>query len=78
MSVARWVGGYVVDLVLSLWILRWGGAQWLEGTFSSGLVISWLASRWTAEGIRAFVLLSFVLTAIWFVVGLFVPEARGL
>ena len=77
MSIAGWVLGYVVDLLFTLWILRWGGARWLEGTLASGFLISWFAPRWSAEGIRAFVFLSFIVTSVWFVVGVFVPEARG-
>ena len=77
MSIAGWVLGYVADLLFMLWIVRWGGARWLEGTLASGCLISWCAPRWSADGIRAFVLLSFIVSSIWFVIGLFVPEARA-
>jgi hypothetical protein len=76
MSTTHWVLGYIVDLLFSLWVLRWGGARWLEGTFASAFLISWFAPRWSAEGIRLFVLLSFLVTTGWFVVGLLVPETR--
>jgi hypothetical protein len=76
MSLGAWILSYLGDLLFCLWILRWGGAERLEGTLASGFLISWLAPRWEAEGIKLFVLLSFVLTTGWFLVGLFVPEAR--
>jgi hypothetical protein len=77
MSVGLWIAGYAIDVLFCLWIVQWGGARWLENSFTSGFVVHWLAPRWSAEGIRAFVLLSFVATTIWFIVGLLVPEARG-
>jgi hypothetical protein len=76
MSIEQWVLGYVVDLLFCLWVIRWGGARWLEGTFASGFLISWFAPRWSAEGIRLFTLLSLIGSSVWFVVGLFAPDAR--
>jgi hypothetical protein len=76
MSLGAWVVSYAGDLLFSLWILRWGGAERLEGTFASGFLISGWAPRWDAEGIKLFVLLSLLGTTVWFLVGLFVPEAR--
>lgn len=71
-----WIIIYAFDVVFFLWVVRWGGAEWLEGTFTSGMLIHWFAPTWTAEGIKLFVWVSFIATSIWFVVGLFVPSAR--
>jgi hypothetical protein len=71
-----WVAGYGVSLLLWLWILKWGGARRLEGTFASGFLVSWFAPRWSAEGLKLFALLALLVSTIWFVVGIFVPEAR--
>lgn len=75
-STICWILSYAFDLLVSLWILRWGGARYLEGTFASGFLVSMLAPRWSAEGIKFFVLATLVGSTVWFVVGLFVPEAR--
>lgn len=75
-STLCWVTGYGIDLLVSIWILRWGGARYLEGTFASGFLVSMLAPRWSAEGIKFFVLVTLAASTVWFFVGLFVPEAR--
>lgn len=43
-----------VDLLLLVWILFLNGAEWLEGSFLSTFLISHLAPRWSAEGIRLY------------------------
>ena len=42
------------------WVLFWGGAEWLEGTFTSGFLVHELAHRWSAEGIKLYVGLSWI------------------
>ena len=76
MNLQIWVLMYAVELLFWLWVIRWGGAQWLEGTFSSGLLISILAPNWSAEGIKLFAWLTLFFSTIWFVLGLFYPEIR--
>lgn len=53
-----------------------GGAEWLKG-WRSVFFVDWLPScTWSTEQIKLYVLLCWVGQALWFVVGLFVPEAR--
>jgi len=59
-----------------LWVWRWGGAERLEGTFTSGFFIHWFAPRWSAEGIKLFAVLTLFFSTILFIVGLFVPGLR--
>ncbi|WP_062477647.1 hypothetical protein [Variovorax boronicumulans] len=76
MTLLWWVVFHALDALFWLWILRWGGAAWLEGTFLSGFLVSIFAPRWGAEGLRMFALLMLVVCAISFVWGLLMPEMR--
>ena len=76
MTVGYWLLSYALNAVFWLWILRWGGAERLEGTFTSGFLVNFLAPGWSAEGIKLFALLTLIFSTIGFVVGLFVPAAR--
>ncbi len=51
----------VIDALLIVWILFYGGAEWLEGSLTSAWFIHWMAPRWSASGIRLYVTLSLVL-----------------
>jgi len=73
-----WIVFYFFELLFWLWIIRWGGAKWLEGTFASGLLISTLAPAWRAEGIKLFAWISLIAMSIWFVAGLANPSLRFL
>jgi hypothetical protein len=75
-SIEQWVLWAGLSSVFWLWVLRWGGAERLEGTFASGFLLSWFAPKWSVEGIKLFALLSLLGTVVAFVVGLFVPEVR--
>jgi hypothetical protein len=75
-SLGHWSLFALLDALFWLWVLRWGGAERLEGTFASGFLVSWFAPKWSAEGIKLFALLSLVGTLLAFAVGLFVPEIR--
>jgi len=76
MPLGYWVLTYVLSTLFWLWILRWGGAERLEGTFTSGFLVNVLAPGWSSDGIKLFALLSLVLSTIGFLVGLFVPAVR--
>ena len=78
MSVWVWVGAFVAASLFWSWVLFWGGAEWLEGSFVSGLLIDWWAPRWSADGIKVFALGTWVLSGLWFVFGLFFPDSRVL
>jgi hypothetical protein len=75
MSLALWIAVHVAEALFCLWVLRWGGAERLEVSFASGL-ISTLAPRWSAEGLRMAALILLVFCAITFAVGLFVHSLR--
>jgi hypothetical protein len=75
MSLALWIVVHAAEALFCLWVLRWGGAERLEGSFASGL-ISTFAPRWSVEGLRMAALILLVFCAITFAVGLFVPSLR--
>lgn len=66
----------LVDLIFWLWVVRWGGAEWLEGSFLSGFLINLRAPYWDSGGIKLFGWLMLIVSSIWFVVGVFVPGMR--
>ena len=75
MSLAVWIGTYVVVLACWMWIVRWGGADWIEGAFVAD-VFFFLSSRMDAEAIRLIGWIAIGVTTLWFAVGLFLPAAR--
>lgn len=76
MNLLHWFFLFAVNSVFTLWVLRWGGAQWMEG-WKSLFFIEWLYSTfWNAEQIKLYFLVIWLLHALWFVLGLFMPEAR--
>jgi hypothetical protein len=75
MPLLVWVAGFAATSLLWAWILFWGGAEWLEGTMASGF-LHVLAYRWSADGIKLFVGLTWLFEGIWFAIGLFLPSAR--
>jgi hypothetical protein len=74
MSLILWIVLYLVSTVLSWWIVWGGAASRLEG-WPSWLVIDW-KYPWTADQIAFYFLMCWLGQTLWFVVGLFVPEAR--
>lgn len=76
MSLLAWIILYLTELLFWLWIIRWGGAERLEGTFTSGFLINCFAPGWSAEGIKLFGWLTLVVSTIWFFAGLFYPGLR--
>lgn len=75
MSLTWWIVTHAAKALLYVWVLRWGGAERIEGTLASGFLSSF-APRWSAEGLKMAALILLVLCAIGFVVGLFVPSLR--
>jgi hypothetical protein len=76
MSLALWVLLFVISSLFSGWVLFWGGAEWLEGSFVSLLVVSGRAANWSSDGIKIFVALSWLASLFWFVIGLFDLDVR--
>jgi hypothetical protein len=50
------------------WIVFGDGADQLEGTFLSGLLVFYKAPEWPAPAIKVFGVLSWFASLIWFVV----------
>ena len=77
MSLTLWIVLHAAQALLWLWVLRWGGAEYLEGTFLSGFIVDNFAPRWSAEGLRMAALILLVFCVISFVAGLLFPPLRG-
>ncbi len=78
MSVWVWIGLFLVASLFWSWVIWLGGAEWLEGSFVSGLLIDWWAPRWSAEGIKLYAGLTWIVSGLWFVFGLFHADSRVL
>ncbi|MBB4220597.1 hypothetical protein EJP67_23645 [Variovorax guangxiensis] len=76
LSLFIWIAAHAAEALFCLWVLRWGGAERLEGTFASGFLISNFAPRWSAEGLKMAALILLVFCAVSFAAGLFVPGLR--
>lgn len=76
MSLIGWIGAYSVQMLFWVWVVCWGGAERLEGTLASFFLVSWFAPEWSSEGIKLFGWLMLIGSTIWFLVGIFLPEAR--
>jgi hypothetical protein len=76
MSLAELTVIYLLNLLFWLWIVKWGGAERLEGSFIAGLFVHLLAPRWTADGIKLFGYGSLLVSTILFVLGVFSPDFR--
>jgi hypothetical protein len=77
MSLVLWLLLYFLDSLFFYWVCFRDGAEQLEGTFASGFLMGIFATEWSAEGIRLYVSIGWAVATTWFVVGLFVPAARG-
>lgn len=77
MSLWDWILQYLCQALFYKWILFWGGAQWLVG-LKSVFTLGWMTWDWNAEQLRLYALLLWIFASIWFVVGLFNPDLRGL
>jgi hypothetical protein len=75
MDLIYWIIGYAISALFWLWLLKWGGAEWLEG-WKAWLAIGWFAGHWSAEQIRLYALILFVLESIGFVAGLLFDSIR--
>ncbi len=76
MSLTELIITYLINLVFWLWIVRWGGAEWLEGTFISGFLVHIFAPRWSAEGIKLFGWCAILISTLLFAVAALFPDYR--
>ncbi len=75
-EIVLWTVEYILNLLFWLWILRWGGAEFLEGRFLSGILVNIFAINWSSEGIKLFALLIIIGSTILFILGLIHPDFR--
>lgn len=76
MSLTELIVVYLIQLIFWLWIVKWGGAERIEGSFLSGLIVHIFAPRWSADGIKLFGYAAILLSTILFVVAIFSPDFR--
>lgn len=77
LSISGLVFTYLINLLFWLWVVRWGGAEWLEGSFTSGFLIHVFAPRWSADGIKLFGYGTIIVSTVMFIVAIFNPEFRS-
>jgi len=77
MSLILWILSYLALAVFWLWIIRWGGAEWMEGKFVSGFLVHMWAVTWTAEGIKVFAWGLLIINTIIFILGIFFHSVRS-
>ena len=77
MTIGMWILCYAGFSLLFKWMISWGGAEKVEG-WIAGLSINLVAWDWTVEQLRLYALASWVVLSIFFVLGLWFPEWRGL
>ena len=76
MSIALWLLLYAANSLFVYWVVWAGGAAKFEG-WRSLLIVDWLpAVTWTSEQIALYTLLIWAGHTLWFLVGLFIPQAR--
>ena len=78
MSVLAWCLLFALGSALAGWVVRGNGADWMEGWRAWLFIDGPFGGFWNAEQIRLYFLLLWLVGLAWFVIGLFVPGARGL
>lgn len=72
MDLIFWILSFIASSVFWKWILSWGGAQWLEG-WKAFWFLEGIAGHWSAEQIRLYALVGWLLSGIGFIAGLIYP-----
>lgn len=75
-SLVSWIMIYVFEVLFCLWLIKWGGARYLEWTFKSWFLLSTFAPTWDEEVIKFYAWLLLILWTFWFILGLFIPGMR--
>jgi hypothetical protein len=73
-----WVAVFALSSLFWAWVLFWGGAERLEGSFLSHFLVHSFAPRWSTEGIKLFAALTWLLEALGLAVAVVVPAVRSL
>lgn len=75
MEVGVWILLYLITVIFWLWVLKWGGSDYLVGWKAWGL-LGWFTGHWDAKQIEFYAFILLVIESIWFIAGLFSPVAR--
>jgi len=75
MALWFWCTLFICHSLYCWWIIGYGGARWVAG-WKAWFVIDWLALDWTAEQIRMYVLIIWLASLVYFILGLWKPELR--
>lgn len=70
-----WCLLFAIHSFYSWWIIGYGGAKHVEG-WRSFFLVSWFALDWNAEQIRMYVLLIWLISLFFFMMGVINPEYR--
>ena len=76
MSLLSWIAVYIVEMAFWLWIVAWGGAEFLDGTWVLSLAVHWGASDWDPETTKLVGWFFILSTTFWFIIGLIDPNMR--
>lgn len=76
MSVWLWVGLFAGITLFTTWVVLGSGASWLEENWLAALLIDIHSVHWTAEQLRLYLGLAWLLYLAWFVFGLIDADSR--
>lgn len=76
MALLIWTGFFIIDALFWCWVIFWGGAERLQETWIADVLICYGAHNCDADGIKLLAWVILIGTAIWYIIGLFVPELR--
>jgi len=76
MNLPLWIILYFGSTAFVWWVVWGGAAAWFQG-WRSWLLVDWFfAYEWNSEQIALHTLVCWVGYTLWFILGVFVPEAR--
>ena len=75
MSLSIWIILFFINSLFWKWVISWGGAELIKG-WKAGLFFDWLVADLNTEQIRAYALFVWLVSGIWFLLGIFIHELR--
>ncbi len=76
MSTALWILIYILDCIVTKWIISWGGASYIQGWKTWLFFSSFQSEEWTKGQIIMMAWFFWIVFSIVFLIGLFNPEFR--
>jgi hypothetical protein len=76
MSLGVWCMMFLVKALYSMWIVRWGGAGWIKGTFLSPFFGRWQMLGFEEEGLRLYAGCYLLVSACIFIAGIPIGSIR--